>query len=790
MDMHLDTPSQLEKWSSQIPVAMGIRHYWSKVSTRQLWRVFLLVNIWLAFIYLITNLLFSWQWINRPFAGFMHQNRVVSHSHLPGWETAEDKIGAIHLAEGDVIMAVDNTPLVSSEWLIEYARQKTLGYPLNYTLQTAHHNTIVNTTIPVVQFTTQNFIQLVVIPTFISFISLIIAGSVAYLRAYKLPARMFVFFTLALVYFLVSFPEFITGNYYIVTYTLSFLGKIVAPIFLLHFLLVFPRPRKVLQDRPFLLPLIYLPVLPGLIHISTLFTQPHYTQTFVTVIETYTALYIVIGLALLVGVIIRDPLSVVRKQAVVLLIGLVLPIVLLYSLTWVNISFGFEALHTILGHYGFIGVPAAVAIAIIQFELFDIRHTNRSHFYFMLAILAALVGYFILLGLIQSVPVTFNQFFSQDLRVILMTIVLFYVLRPVYRNTRSWIKQQAYGNIEDFRVGLRLFSRELVKAKSYRDLEILISWDLVSDFKLRSAEMVTTKRPTSPYALSLPLQVSNTTLGTLFLGDKINGKDFTSEELDILSELQKQLSLALWSLELDQAIQATEQLTRLKSKFLANVTHELRTPLNSIINYIGFVLDDYKDTLNREQIEHLEQALDSAEQLLQIINNILDMSKIEVGQMTLHPQSTDLLDIVAEVSGMVKHVINNKPIELITEVSPILPNIYADRLRMRQIVLNMLSNAAKFTQEGSICLSAYPDNGNIVIKVADTGIGIDQHTLPTIFEQFVSTGLTDARENFGPGLSMPITKSLVELHGGWVNVESSPGQGTTFTVTLPVNSNI
>ena len=202
------------------------------------------------------------------------------------------------------------------------------------------------------------------------------------------------------------------------------------------------------------------------------------------------------------------------------------------------------------------------------------------------------------------------------------------------------------------------------------------------------------------------------------------------------------------------------------------------------------MLGGYRGQLNREQINHLEQALNSGEKLLEIINNILDMSKIEVGQMVIHPQSTNVADVVGEASHLIEHMVANKPIEFITDISPDLPNVYSDKLRRRQIIYNMLSNAAKFTRAGTIRLSAYPDNGNVIIQVADTGVGINQQRLPTIFEQFVSTGLSDAGHQHGPGLSMPITKSLVELHGGHVDVESRPGQGTTFTVILPLQAKL
>jgi signal transduction histidine kinase len=279
--------------------------------------------------------------------------------------------------------------------------------------------------------------------------------------------------------------------------------------------------------------------------------------------------------------------------------------------------------------------------------------------------------------------------------------------------------------------------------------------------------------------------VNNVSLGTLFLGSKINDDDFTERELAILAELQRQAALALWSLELDTAIHTTEELTRLKSKFLANVTHELRTPLNSIINYIGFVVDEDAGPLNPEQQQHLTQALAGAEKLLQIINNILDISKIEAGQMSLRLGQVSLSDLIAETLPQIQPAIERKPVEITTHLAMPLPQIRGDRLRLRQILLNLLANAAKFTEAGKVDLSAHLENGHIVIQVADTGAGIDPLRLPTIFEQFTREDLTDQAEHTGAGLSLPITKALVELHGGQIQITSQPGQGTVVTVKLP-----
>ncbi len=786
MDTKIDTLPELKKWSQELPLGTETKKYLSNLSVAFFWRVSFLFVIGFTLIYLVINVLISWQWVDKNFAGFMHQNQIVTQSDLPGWELSENKIGAVLLETGDLLLIADDLLLESSAQLIEYIQPKQLGYPINYTLY--RQNIELMQTVPVALFSTQNFIQLVAIPAFLAFVVLITIGAIAYLRLHLTQVRLFVLFSLSLVYFLVSFPEFMTSKLFVFHFTLFFIGKITMPIFLLHFLFIFPYPRPALKNWTFLLPLIYLPLLPGLIHIPILLIQPETTRNFNMVINSYTLLYGFVGAGLLIQAVLQTK-NTTRKQAIVLLIGLTLPPLLLTSIGWVSLStINYSPIYSLLVRYSFIGVPIAIAIMVVWLGLFDIKHTNRSHFFYMLTIIIVLLGYFTLLILIQSISLNFNIFSQQNFIIIVGTTAGFFGIHLIYRwGYRWWLDNHFYSTVEDFKIGLRIFSRELLKIGSRRDLERLISWEIASDFRLRSAELVSTDKPTIPYALMLPLKVSNLSLGTLFLGAKIDGKDFAADELKILTELQKQLALAVWSLELDQTIQATEQLTRLKSKFLTNVTHELRTPLNGIINYIGFVLDDYRDDLTFEQVNYLERALDSAEQLLVIINNILDMSKMEVGQMTLHLQPTNLTNMVTETMPQIQDLINSKPIDFITEISPTLPHLSGDHLRLRQILLNMLSNAAKFTEAGSIFLRVYPENSSVVIQVEDTGIGIDEKTLPTIFQHFISSGLTDRSQHLGPGLSMPITKSLVELHGGHLDVKSQPGQGTIFTVTLPLN---
>lgn len=755
------------------------------LSFDKLWYGFQMGSLGLAVVWLLVNFGLSWQWIGQPFAGFLHQNRVITESNLPGWETREPAIRNIKLAEDDVILSVNGITIFSSEQLINYIRQQEVGEPINYFLKSPTGQ-IAKVVLSVVGFTGEDFLQLVVIPAFFAMLGLITAMIASYGRPDSVQIRLFSLFSVALVYALVSLPDFVGSWLFYVTFFGSLAGKVLLPPLLLHFFLVFPSPRSVLKTWPALLPLIYLPILPTLVYLPTLIDRPELTGYFTQFLNSYTAIYAIVGAALLLNAALQAEMLPTRQQARILLFGLGLPTLLAITLNLLldfsNRTLIFETVE----RYGLIGLPVAVTFATLRYQMFELKRSQQLHTLYLGAISTALVSYFLLLAFINATTVNLDYVRFDDLAAIFWTTTAFFILRPVYRNARHRLEQRLYGSVDDFKIGLRLFQQELLKIKSRHDLEALVSWNIPADFRLRSAELTFGDRPHSPYSLQLPLKVNNVSLGTLFLGTKINGEDFTRREQSILMDLQKQLALAVWSLELDQAIRTTEALTRLKSKFLANVTHELRTPLNGIINYIGFVIDGDTGPLNSDQETLLGRALDGAEKLLHLINNILDMSKIEAGQMTLQLQPVNLAELVTETMPLVTDKLQDKPVQLSTDLAPILPEVTADRLRLRQILFNLLSNAAKYTDTGAVWLKAYANNGHVVIEVADTGRGIGAELLPTIFQQFTGEGLTDRHEYAGAGLSLPITKSLVELHGGYIEVESHPGQGTTFTVALPV----
>ncbi|MGB9723458.1 MAG: response regulator, partial [Chloroflexia bacterium] len=237
--------------------------------------------------------------------------------------------------------------------------------------------------------------------------------------------------------------------------------------------------------------------------------------------------------------------------------------------------------------------------------------------------------------------------------------------------------------------------------------------------------------------------------------------------------------------QLEAALRRATEADRLKSEFLANMSHELRTPLNSIIGFSRVILNGIDGPLTELQRTDLTAIHNSGVHLLQLINDILDLSKIEAGRMELHKEPVDLAPVVRGVLDTCRPLVESKPLELRAQIPTDLPPAYADSTRVRQIVLNLVSNAIKYTDRGAITVSASYQAGEIVVSVRDTGIGIAPQDLPKVFEPFRQVGKALDRRASGTGLGLTISRRFVEMHGGRIWVESEPGQGSTFSFTLP-----
>ena len=240
--------------------------------------------------------------------------------------------------------------------------------------------------------------------------------------------------------------------------------------------------------------------------------------------------------------------------------------------------------------------------------------------------------------------------------------------------------------------------------------------------------------------------------------------------------------------ETEQAKKEAERANSVKSAFLASMSHELRTPLNAVINFTRFVVEGDIGPVNEQQVELLKEVIGSAKHLQNLINDVLDMSKIESGSLTLFvEENVNLNGILKKVMTTGKALAADKPIQLELDAPVDLPVIRADQQRILQILLNMMSNACKFTDEGFIKVIVQCGPDEVVLAVEDTGVGIAPEDQAIVFQAFRQTE-SGLRQGGGTGLGMPISKSLAEAHGGRVWLESEPGKGSTFYLALPIKS--
>jgi signal transduction histidine kinase len=233
-----------------------------------------------------------------------------------------------------------------------------------------------------------------------------------------------------------------------------------------------------------------------------------------------------------------------------------------------------------------------------------------------------------------------------------------------------------------------------------------------------------------------------------------------------------------------------EQASAAKSQFLANVSHELRTPLNAVMGYTHLLLEGVSGELQPAQLDKLNRIDANARHLLAVINDLLDISRIESGKMPMQIEQVRLPELIDEVMAEVEPLIAGTRLAVLRELAPELPEILTDRQKVKQIVMNLLSNALKFTPEGSVSirLEHVPASDEILIAVTDTGIGVAEENQKTIFEAFEQANSSYARRQGGTGLGLSICRRLSQLLEGRITLVSGLGKGSTFTLFLPSKS--
>ena len=291
--------------------------------------------------------------------------------------------------------------------------------------------------------------------------------------------------------------------------------------------------------------------------------------------------------------------------------------------------------------------------------------------------------------------------------------------------------------------------------------------------------------------LAVPLLLDQKIMGALTIYRRQTGT-FAPEVVNLLQTFATQSVLAIQNArlfrEIEEKSREIEAANRHKSEFLANMSHELRTPLNAIIGFSEVLQEKLFGELNEKQAEYTDDILSSGRHLLSLINEILDLSKVEAGRMELEVATFDLPLAIDNARTFVRERATKHGINLDVTIDERLGEFTGDERKIKQILLNLLSNAVKFTPEGGrIGINARQADGSVEISVSDTGIGISPEDQPKIFEEFRQVGSDYAHKIEGTGLGLTLAKKFVELHGGKIWVESKVGKGSTFTFTLPIH---
>jgi len=289
----------------------------------------------------------------------------------------------------------------------------------------------------------------------------------------------------------------------------------------------------------------------------------------------------------------------------------------------------------------------------------------------------------------------------------------------------------------------------------------------------------------------VPLTAKDRRLGLLCFVTR-PGEVVRDSKLAALASLSSQLAVALRNIQYNEELaRKNEELThldQLKSDFMATMSHELRTPLTSVIGYSDMLLSGVTGELNERQTQFVSSILTNGESLLNLINDVLDLTKIEAGRLELNLEAVDLRSALLGVLPVVKPRAADKRIKVSTYLPTDVPTIIADPAKFNQVLLNLLTNAIKYTHDnGNVSVEARGQDGFVEIWVTDTGIGIGQEDIDRIFQRFTQVDSSASRSQGGTGLGLAITKELVELHGGQIRVQSKLGKGSSFIFTVPIS---
>jgi signal transduction histidine kinase len=328
----------------------------------------------------------------------------------------------------------------------------------------------------------------------------------------------------------------------------------------------------------------------------------------------------------------------------------------------------------------------------------------------------------------------------------------------------------------------------------------LVAWLRSADGVLVTEEVRLDPRLTAHFATAhgeldgaaasviVSLKVERKLVGVLLLGEKLSGEIFDADELKLLAVVGSQAAVALENARLYEELSASNvrlaEVSRHKSRFLTGMSHELRTPLNSVTGFSKLLLNRVAGDLTPLQTTYVQSIHTSSTHLLQLVNSVLDMARIEAGKLQINREAVDVQAVVEECLDSARSLAEGKALRIESDVAADTPAADADRTKLKQVLLNLLSNAVKFTAAGRVVVRVRAEGDALHVMVADTGTGIGAEEITRLFEPFSRIESTP-RAMDGTGLGLMLSKHLVELHGGRIWAESREGQGSTFHFTLP-----